>query len=101
MNKNLIKIEGIYNNLKDTEEYNVFCTMLIDFSDFDKIRINIKNCEVEEPSEYNKNLYISMCSDLADYFGAFISKIENLDGRTKEAKNLPYFSIEEYLANFQ
>ena len=48
-----------------------------------------------------ENLYLSMCSDLADYFGAFISKIENLDGRTKEAKNLPYFSIEEYLANFQ
>lgn len=49
----------------------------------------------------DKNLYLSMCSDLADYFGASISKIENLDGRTKEAKNLPYFSIEEYLANFQ
>ena len=48
-----------------------------------------------------ENLYLSMCSDLADYFGAVISKIENLDGRTKEAKNLPYFSIEEYLANFQ
>ena len=48
-----------------------------------------------------ENLYLSMCSDLADYFGAAISKIENLDGRTKEAKNLPYFSIEEYLANFQ
>ena len=48
-----------------------------------------------------ENLYLSMCSDLADYFGASISKIENLDGRTKEAKNLPYFSIEEYLANFQ
>ena len=48
-----------------------------------------------------ENLYLSICSDLADYFGAVISKIENLDGRTKEAKNLPYFSIEEYLANFQ
>lgn len=48
-----------------------------------------------------ENLYLSMCADLADYFGAAISKIENLDGRTKEAKNLPYFSIEEYLANFQ
>ena len=48
-----------------------------------------------------ENLYLSMCSDLADYFGASISKIDNLDGRTKEAKNLPYFSIEEYLANFQ
>lgn len=47
------------------------------------------------------NLYPSMCSGLADYFGASIAKIENLDGRTKEAKNLPYFSIEEYLANFQ
>ena len=48
-----------------------------------------------------ENLYLSICSDLADYFGAVISKIENLDGRTKEAKNLPYFSIEEYLTNFQ
>ena len=48
-----------------------------------------------------EDLYLSMCSDLADYFGAVISKIENLDGRTREAKNLPYFSIEEYLANFQ
>ena len=47
------------------------------------------------------HVYLSMCSDLADYFGAVISKIENLDGRAKEAKNLPYFSIEEYLANFQ
>lgn len=48
----------------------------------------------------SENLYLSMCADLADYFGAVISKIENLDGRTKEAKNLPYFSIEDYLANF-
>lgn len=48
-----------------------------------------------------EHLYLSICSDLADYFGASISKIENLDGRAKEAKNLPYFSIEEYLANFQ
>ena len=36
MNKNLIKIEGIYNNLKDAEEHNIFCTMLVDFSDFNK-----------------------------------------------------------------
>lgn len=38
-----------------------------------------------------ENLYLSMHSDLADYFGAVISKIENLDGRTNEAKNLPWF----------
>lgn len=36
-----------------------------------------------------------------NFFCAAISKIENLDGRTKEAKKLPYFTIEEYLANFQ
>ena len=48
-----------------------------------------------------EDVYLSTCTDLADYFGAVISKIENLDGRTKEAKNLPLFTIEECLANFQ
>ena len=33
-------------------------------------------------------------------FGAAILKCEKIDGRTKEAKNLPYFTIEECLANF-
>ena len=30
MNKNLIKIAGTYNNLADSEKFNIFCTMTID-----------------------------------------------------------------------
>ena len=47
MSKNLIKINGVYNNLAGGEEHNIFCTMLVDFSDFNNILINIKNCQVE------------------------------------------------------
>ena len=54
MNKNLIKIEGVYNNLKDAQEHNIFCTMLVDFSDFNNILINIKNCEITDIDEFNK-----------------------------------------------
>lgn len=45
MDKNLIKIEGIYNNLKSGEEFNIFCTMSINI---DEYLINIKNCEINE-----------------------------------------------------
>lgn len=54
MEKNLIKIEGIYNNLNEGEKFNIFCTMLVDFNDFDNILINIKNCEINQ--ENNNNL---------------------------------------------
>ena len=51
MDKNLIKIEGIYNNLTSGEKFNIFCTMTIDLN---KNLINIKNCEVDQND--NKNL---------------------------------------------
>ena len=51
MNKNLIKISGTYNNLADSEKFNIFCTMTIDPN---KNLINIKNCEVDQTN--NKNL---------------------------------------------
>ena len=48
MDKNLIKIEGIYNNLTQGEEFNIFCTMEINIKD---ALINIKSCEI---NQYNK-----------------------------------------------
>ena len=51
MGKNLIKINGVYNNLADSENFNIFCTMTIDLN---KNLINIKNCEVDQSN--NKNL---------------------------------------------
>lgn len=40
------------------------------------------------------------CVKIHNIFYAFILGEQEIDGRTKEAKKLPYFSIEEYLANF-
>ena len=51
MNENLIKIEGIYNNLTSGEKFNIFCTMVIDLENY---QVNIKNCEVDQND--NKNL---------------------------------------------
>ena len=51
MSKNLIKINGIYNNLAEGESHNIFCTITIDLN---KNLINIKNCEVDQND--NKNL---------------------------------------------
>lgn len=51
MDKNFIKIEGIYNNLTSGEKFNIFCTMTIDLKNY---QINIKNCEVDQND--NKNL---------------------------------------------
>ena len=36
-----------------------------------------------------------------NFFCASIKELYKLDGRTKEAKKLPWFSAEEFLANFQ
>lgn len=36
-----------------------------------------------------------------NFFCASFKKIYKLDGRTKEAKKLPWLSAEEFLANFQ
>lgn len=36
-----------------------------------------------------------------NFFCASIKELYKLDGRTKEAKNLPWLSTEEFLANFQ
>ena len=49
MSKNLIKINGSYNNLSEGEKFNIFCTMTIDPNNN---LINIKNCEVDQN---NKN----------------------------------------------
>jgi hypothetical protein len=51
MDKNLIKIEGIYNNLTSGEKFNIFCTMTINLKNY---QVNIKNCEVDQND--NKNL---------------------------------------------
>lgn len=51
MSKNLIKINGVYNNLAEGEKFNIFCTMTIDLN---KNLINIKNCEIDQ--NINKNL---------------------------------------------
>ena len=51
MSKNLIKINGSYNNLSGSEKFNIFCTMTIDLN---KNLINIKNCEIDQNN--NKNL---------------------------------------------
>ena len=45
MSKNLIKINGSYNNLSEGESHNIFCTITIDLN---KNLINIKNCEVNQ-----------------------------------------------------
>lgn len=44
MDKNLIKINGTYNKINQGEEFNIFCTMIIDLKNY---KINIKNCEVD------------------------------------------------------
>lgn len=36
-----------------------------------------------------------------NFFCASFKKVYKLDGRTKEAKKLPWLSAEEFLANFQ
>ena len=51
MSKNLIKINGVYNNLAGSENFNIFCTITIDLNNN---LINIKNCEVDQND--NKNL---------------------------------------------
>lgn len=38
---------------------------------------------------------------LLQFFGANVLSSEKIDGRANEAKNLPWFSAEELLANFQ
>ena len=45
MDKNLIKINGIYNNLTEGEKFNIFCEINIDLN---KNLINIKNCETDQ-----------------------------------------------------
>lgn len=50
MSKNLIKINGVYNNLAGGENFNIFCTMTIDPN---KNLINIKNCEVDQNNNNN------------------------------------------------
>lgn len=59
MSKNLIKINGSYNNLSGSEKFNIFCTITIDLNNN---LINIKNCEVDQND--NKN-FISF--DEQDY----------------------------------
>lgn len=56
MEKNLIKIEGVYNNLNLGEKFNIFSTMLVDFNNLDNILINIKNCEINQENNNLKNL---------------------------------------------
>ena len=60
MSKNLIKINGSYNNLSEGESHNIFCTMTIDLN---KNLINIKNCEINQ--ENNNNL---IYFDEEDYY---------------------------------
>lgn len=38
---------------------------------------------------------------LLQFFGASVLNCEKIDGRTNEAKNLPWFSADELLTNFQ
>lgn len=38
---------------------------------------------------------------LLQFFGASVLNCEKIDGRANEAKNLPWFSADELLANFQ
>lgn len=51
MNKNLIKIEGIYMPLEDGEKFNIFCTTEINFN---TCEINIKICEINQEDENNQ-----------------------------------------------
>ena len=50
MSKNLIKINGSYNNLSGSEKFNIFCTITIDLNNN---LINIKNCEVDQNNNEN------------------------------------------------
>lgn len=47
MYKNLIKFSGIYNDPARGEENNIYCNILINFSNFNNIIINIKECEIK------------------------------------------------------
>lgn len=51
MSKNLIKIEGIYTPLEDSEKFNIFCEIVINFN---TCEINIKNCEVNQEEKNNQ-----------------------------------------------
>lgn len=53
MNKNLIKIEGIYMPLEDGEKFNIFCTMEINIK---SALINIKNCVINQENNNLQNL---------------------------------------------
>ena len=99
MNKNLIKIEGVYNNLKDAQEHNIFCTMLVDFSDFNNILINIKNCEITDIDEFNKNL-INFDEQNYKIKDKNIKKILEIIDDLKKGSEGEFSTYLEYLAQF-
>ena len=46
--RNLIKIEGIYNAPARFEKFNIFCNILINFNDFNNIKISVKTRQVDK-----------------------------------------------------
>lgn len=53
MDKNLIKIEGIYMPLEDGEKFNIFCAMEINI---ESALINIKNFEINQENPISNNV---------------------------------------------
>lgn len=75
MSKNLIKIEGIYNNFKVAQEenFNIFCTLLININEG---LINIKNCEINLSEKEQINIeekeYILFDNKKLNYYDQII-----------------------------
>lgn len=53
MEKNLIKLEGIYMPLEDGEKFNIFCAMEINI---ESMLINIKNFEINQENPISNNV---------------------------------------------
>ena len=85
------KVKAPY-NLHEIKVKHVGKDMLLRYKDIKEVALLL-----EEDNYLNKFADLSMLI----LFKAKVIKCEKIDGRTKEAKNLPLFTIEECLANFQ
>lgn len=72
-----LKINGIYNNLTDGENFNIFSEIIINFNDY---KISVKNCEINgDIIKFNNfNYYISSNINLKNFNDNIIKNSLNL-----------------------
>ena len=85
------KVNGSY-NLHEIKVKHIGKDMLLRHKNIEEVALLL-----EEDNYLNKFADLNILI----LFKARVIKCEKIDGRTKEAKNLPFFTIEECLANFQ